>query len=835
MSLLSAPFAGKAGAEAFWKAFLRMPSQKPQKGRHAVTDVTGAESWAGTDADLARAVSVTPGVFLWDRSVRRLVELSALWVRIPLGDRDGTDLCEEAIALLDEQACPRPHFVVDGENALTLLWRIESLRLPKGAAPEEHHGTWRKILESWRRAATKLSYLFEPLGALPLDVASADLHLTSFVPLPLPSNSELVRFSGELGLEPPVLHVATSDPTPIRIAEVSVPLRRFDARLFAALGIAAHGRRKEWLKSAVSLAALEPQAPGGRHPAAVKIACAARWDGLEYEGILATLRRWAATCTQDGAFPFRRRQGDELELIARWAATRLRPGGPNTPGSGANGGGGVAQVRHTTRDAVAAATLAYLADQGGTFTGTFKGLAQQVALWSAERGYPQPCPVRTLKRALSELETHSDLTHEVRRCGRTWETTFVLLHTSEGQRGKSTWVPDPHLSGSVSSSEGVAGAALPPQGGTGGDFATISVPPPIDSIGEDQDSRMEDASLAGDSPEIGRAQSSRPRQRRLAFSRERGRERESDSRSRSRKSSARLPSSTEQLPPIDRGILDALADIGTGLSDADHHALLEEARSELRVRPRVLKDFVGALRRRARRILRLRELAAASAEHALARQRARQRAAAMPPPDVETGADAWDVYRKLLFAAVVPLHERAPSRRAQALVEHGLSLVPLKPRSKEPSIRQWSERQQKPATLRRLWAELEEAGDEAGLAIVCGRVSGVVACDFDDEAAVAWARANLPETPWRTKTTRGEHWFYRQPENFAAPTSLPWKGELRADGQYVVAPGSLHPGGERYLALGDWTAPKSALPTFDVRWLVDNAALRAARAKILCE
>jgi hypothetical protein len=157
----------------------------------------------------------------------------------------------------------------------------------------------------------------------------------------------------------------------------------------------------------------------------------------------------------------------------------------------------------------------------------------------------------------------------------------------------------------------------------------------------------------------------------------------------------------------------------------------------------------------------------------------------------------------------------------------------LKPRSKEPSIRQWSERQQTPATLRRLWTELEEAGDESGLAIVCGRVSCVVACDFDDEAAVAWAKANLPETSWRTKTTRGEHWFYRQPENFTVRSSLSWKGELRADGHYAVPPGSLHPGGERYLALGDWTAPHSALRTFDVRWIVDNAALRAARAKIL--
>ena len=33
---------------------------------------------------------------------------------------------------------------------------------------------------------------------------------------------------------------------------------------------------------------------------------------------------------------------------------------------------------------------------------------------------------------------------------------------------------------------------------------------------------------------------------------------------------------------------------------------------------------------------------------------------------------------------------------------------------------------------------------------------------------------------------------------------LPWKGELRAAGHYVVAPGSQHPNGGRYEALGAW-------------------------------
>ena len=134
-----------------------------------------------------------------------------------------------------------------------------------------------------------------------------------------------------------------------------------------------------------------------------------------------------------------------------------------------------------------------------------------------------------------------------------------------------------------------------------------------------------------------------------------------------------------------------------------------------------------------------------------------------------------------------------------------------------------------------LQAQLEAQGDEAGLAIVCGPVSGIVAVDLDDDGAVAWANTHLPKTPWRTKTGRGEHWFYRLPDGWVPPTGpLPYKGQLQAVGRYVVAPGSIHPEtGRVYEALGDWTRPKGELPTFRNDWLVDVAALRERRLRIV--
>jgi hypothetical protein len=197
-------------------------------------------------------------------------------------------------------------------------------------------------------------------------------------------------------------------------------------------------------------------------------------------------------------------------------------------------------------------------------------------------------------------------------------------------------------------------------------------------------------------------------------------------------------------------------------------------------------------------------------------------------PEADPGLDI----AALFAAARLPFDQRSVFDRAQRLHADGLHLVPLTPGSKEPATT-WTEWQKRQMSLTLLRRHLEALGPDAGLAIICGEASGVVVADLDDEGAVAWARENLPPTPWVTRTSRGEHWFYRYPSTPLPATAPPWTGQLQADGRYVVAPGSLHPNGGRYEGAGDWTQPKDALPVFDPCWLVDVAALRAARAKIL--
>jgi hypothetical protein len=288
----------------------------------------------------------------------------------------------------------------------------------------------------------------------------------------------------------------------------------------------------------------------------------------------------------------------------------------------------------------------------------------------------------------------------------------------------------------------------------------------------------------------------------------------------------------KDLPPIDRSVRDALADMGRDLSDADHQALLEEGRSELRDRPRTRADFIGCLRRRVRRILKMRSLLEASRAHHHAAAVLKARAPAPPP----LALVPWPA--KLFAEALKPLHDLDVVARSRRLCDQGLSLLPLEPASKEPALATWRELQTSRLTTKRLEEHLGKLGADAGLGIICGPVSGVVAVDLDDAVAVEWANKHLPPTPWRTKTSKGEHWFYRLTATWVPPSSpLPWKGELQAAGHYVVAPGSTHPDtGERYQALGAWSTPKDELPEWDVRWLdvpLDVEALRAERAKVL--
>jgi putative DNA primase/helicase len=115
-------------------------------------------------------------------------------------------------------------------------------------------------------------------------------------------------------------------------------------------------------------------------------------------------------------------------------------------------------------------------------------------------------------------------------------------------------------------------------------------------------------------------------------------------------------------------------------------------------------------------------------------------------------------------------------------------------------------------------------GRQRNIGIVTGRLSGLVVLDADSPEALAWMRAHLPPTYAGTQTTKGQHWYFRHPgsrvrNKVRIRTEDPAiKIDVRADGGYVVAPGSLHVSGARYERIGPWP-PFDCLPVFDPAWI----------------
>ncbi len=149
---------------------------------------------------------------------------------------------------------------------------------------------------------------------------------------------------------------------------------------------------------------------------------------------------------------------------------------------------------------------------------------------------------------------------------------------------------------------------------------------------------------------------------------------------------------------------------------------------------------------------------------------------------------------------------------AKYYVEHGFSVIPLKPRSKEPLI-PWKEYQERLPTPEELkeWFEGKDTND-VNVAIVTGRVSGnLVVLDFDSEDAFKRFYERVKKASeillrdlsntWIVKTGKGFHVYFRLHSPDMVPRTrvrLADGIDVKGEGGYVVAPPSVHPSGCRY-------------------------------------
>jgi hypothetical protein len=186
---------------------------------------------------------------------------------------------------------------------------------------------------------------------------------------------------------------------------------------------------------------------------------------------------------------------------------------------------------------------------------------------------------------------------------------------------------------------------------------------------------------------------------------------------------------------------------------------------------------------------------------------------------------------------VVPLHANVIVHRGSsgellyAVHEYlavGFAVVPLAPNSKRPALESWSEFQSRrptPEEVQKWWGD----GQQHGIGIVCGKVSGLVVLDIDDPekfgVALKAIGETLPDTPI-VRTRRGWHLFFRYPANRTVRRHdrlSDWGAELRGDGCYIVAPPTVIDGHRyhwakrngRLMALGQ--VPIAECPD----WLLD--------------
>ncbi len=148
---------------------------------------------------------------------------------------------------------------------------------------------------------------------------------------------------------------------------------------------------------------------------------------------------------------------------------------------------------------------------------------------------------------------------------------------------------------------------------------------------------------------------------------------------------------------------------------------------------------------------------------------------------------------------------------AKEYLEMGFSIIPLRPSSKLPLIA-WEEFKTRKATIEEVTRWFE--GTHNNIAIVTGAISGVAVVDCDSMESLTLAQTKFPSHQ-RTRTTKGEHFWFKHPGT-TVRNSVNLHGiklDIRGDGGYVVAPGSLHPDGNIYQRSGVW-GPVSQLPEF---------------------
>ena len=174
---------------------------------------------------------------------------------------------------------------------------------------------------------------------------------------------------------------------------------------------------------------------------------------------------------------------------------------------------------------------------------------------------------------------------------------------------------------------------------------------------------------------------------------------------------------------------------------------------------------------------------------------------------------------------MVAVIEKTPIGGASGLLDHGFSLIPLRPGQKVP-LRAWAKYQVRRAEFWELvaWANMYP---KANVACVTGGLSKVVVLDIDDEGqAVEIVAGHKVKTPM-VRTPRGRHLYFRHPGfDVHNSSNVKMKTDFRGDGGYCVLPPSVNETGQAW----SWmhhpdTVPFAPLPAWVLEYFPTLAPL----------